>query len=35
MTSLAIIGAVAIAGAVNAAIQRHAVHHGVAAWPRS
>jgi hypothetical protein len=35
MTSLAILGAVALAGAINAAVQRHAVHHGVDAWPRS
>jgi hypothetical protein len=35
MSSLAILGVIAIAGVVNAAVQRHAVHHGVDAWPRS
>jgi hypothetical protein len=35
MSSLAILAVVAVAGVVNAAIQRHAVHHGVNAWPRS
>jgi hypothetical protein len=35
MSSLVILGIIAVAGAVNAAVQRRAVHHGVDGWPRA
>jgi hypothetical protein len=33
MITLAVIAIIAVAGIADAAIQRHAVHPGVEAWP--
>jgi hypothetical protein len=32
MTALIVIGVIAVAGIADAAVQRHAAHHGVEPW---